>query len=291
MTPRVVFQMIVFNSDYVLPQVLESVLPYGKVIATEGPVRYWQKRGYTTSTDKTNVILNQYGIPTLHGQWPEKDAMVNAGLERIPDDTEYLWALDADEVWPARTIEKVLELLSTGIDSMSFKPYSFYGGFERIMGGFEEDFEWHRIQRWYPGALWQTHRPPTIMALDGKPWRQHLHLDHLSTSTLGLRFYHYSYVFPLQMRDKADYYHDMDPTGTIPNYFERVYLPWVTGSIANKAAVEALFAGVHNWLPARRGACLTRPFFQQPPAIESVLPELRRRWKAELDQVLPEFSQ
>lgn len=289
MPPKIAFHMIVFNSDYVLRECLESVLPYGPVIATEGPVAYYQRLGYSTSTDQTSAILDEYGIDTLHGQWPEKDAMVNAGLDRIPPDTDFIWVLDSDEIWRAKDIQLILAILAGGeVDSMSFRAWSFYAGFDSIMGGFEESFEVHRIQRWYPGAIWQTHRPPTIMAPDGRPWREHGHMHGLQTDALGLRFWHYSYLWPSQMRMKAAYYAAHDPGGTIPDYFNRVYLPWAMGDQAARAAIEDEFDGVHNWLPARRGPARTRRFgLQHPQPILFSMPELQARFDRELEAYIP----
>lgn len=276
---KVCFQMIVFQSDYVLPQCIEAVLPFGSIVATEGPVGYYQRQGYKTSTDRTNAILEQYGIPTLHGQWAEKDEMVNAGLERIPADTEFIWVLDSDEIWRQQDIARILRILEGGkVDSLSFNAWSFYGGFERYMTGFEEQFEVHRIQRWQPGARWQTHRPPTVVLPDGRIPRKLSHLPCDLTRAMQLRFFHYSYVWPSQMKMKAAYYADMDPRGTIPGYFNRVYLPWVTGDDRVKMLVENEFVGVHNWIPGRRGPCRTLPFEGEHPAsIQAAMPELIKR--------------
>ena len=112
--------------------------------------------------------------------------------------------------------------------------------------------------RFYPGARFATHRPPTINAPDGMPWREHRHMNHYNDDSLGIRFYHYSYVFPSQMEAKAQYYADMG--GNIPDYFDRVYLPWVMGDSEEKHRIEEEFDGVHNWLPARRGPCRTAIF-------------------------------
>lgn len=230
---KIAFVLIVFNSDHVLEPCLRSVLPFGKIYAAEGPVEFWQKRGYTTSTDKTNAILDYYLIPTIHGQWPEKTEESNAAIAQVPDDVDFIWVLDADEIWKAEDIRRILELLAMdNIDSMSFKATSFYGGFDRYMIGFEENFEVHRIQRYYPGARFLTHRPPTIIASDSRPWREHRHMNHVAVDKMGIRFYHYSYVFPSQMEAKAQYYAEMG--GNIPDYFDKVYLPWVTGDSEEK---------------------------------------------------------
>lgn len=281
---KIAWVLICFNADYILEPCLRSVLPFGKVYAAEGPVEFWQKRGYKTSTDRTNEILEHYKIPTVHGQWPEKTEESNAAIAQVPDDVDFIWVLDADEIWKAEDIKRILSILNDGnTDSMSFKAYSFYGGFDRYMTGFEENFEVHRIQRFYPGARFATHRPPTINAPDGKPWRFHRHTNHYETDMVGLRFYHYSYIFASQMEAKAQYYAEMG--GNIPDYFDRVYLPWVTGDSVEKYRIEEEFDGVHNWTPNRRGSCRTVMFDGEHPAeIQRVMPQLQRRLRMELGQ-------
>ncbi len=281
---KIAWVLIAFNSDYVLEPCLRSVLPFGKVYVAEGPVSFWQERGYTTSTDRTNAILEQYSIPTIHGQWTEKTHEQNAALSQVPDDVDFIWCLDADEIWKVQDIEAILRILeSDTVDSISFKMWSFYGGFERYMTGFEERFEVHRIQRFYPGARFTTHRPPTILARDGRPWREHRHMGHNDTDKLGIRFYHYSDLFPSQVEAKAQYYASMG--GNIPNYYHDVYLPWVTGDSAERYYIEEKYNGVHNWLPERRGACRTREFKGEHPAeIQRVMPDLLKRFRAELGE-------
>lgn len=278
------FQLITFNSDYILEPVLQSILPYGPVVCVEGPVRYWQDRGYTTSTDRTNDLLATY-LPAariVRGQWAEKDEMVWAAERLIPLETDVVWSVDSDEVYPPELIERVLAELDEW-DSVEFRPYSFFGGFERYMTGYEQDppCGWQRVQRWQPARHWHTHRPPTVLAPDGRPWRQHRHLGRNESERRFGRFFHYSYVFPQQLKDKTDYYHSWSQT--LPNYFERVYLPWVRGDARQKQAIEHTFDGVHDWLPQRRGPCYTAPFNgEHPQVIQDVLPQLRARFAKEL---------
>jgi hypothetical protein len=280
---KITFLVIAFQADHTLEPCLKSIMPFGRVVAAEGPVAFWQRRGFTTSTDTTNDILDKHNIITAQGQWTEKTDEANAALALVPDDTDFVWCVDADEIWKAETIQRVRMILDEGkTDSMSFKAVSFYGGFERYMTGFEENFEVVRIQRYYPGARFTTHRPPTINASDGKPWRNHRHITHELTDEMGLRFYHYSYVFPSQMRMKAEYYAEMG--GTIPDYYRRVYLPWVLGNETARSVIEDEFDGVHNWLPDRRGQCRTERFTgSHPREIELALPEMRKRFNFELE--------
>jgi hypothetical protein len=287
---RICFQMIVHNDDYVLEEVLKSILPYGRVIVTEGPVGYYCKKGLGTSTDRTNEILQDYvGEENIvHGVFPEKDQMVNAALHLVPPETSHLWEVDADEVWKCEDIEYVLENLEVhNYDSVSFHMKSFYGGFWRVMEGFESKFEVHRIQRWFPGARWTTHRPPTILSPEGIPWRKYRHWNADQTEAEGLFFYHYSYVYPSQMKKKSQYYASMG--GTIPGYFDTVYRPWILGDETARACIESEFNGVHDWLPERRGSCRTVPFVgEHPREIQLSFDRLVERLEKEVRQLKEE---
>ncbi len=100
--PKVVFCMIVFNSDFVLGEVLRSILPFAhKVIIVEGPVKYWQEN--TIQKDETRVILSIFKghekIKVIDGQWKEKTEMCQAFMPHVPEDTDYIWCIDADEVF------------------------------------------------------------------------------------------------------------------------------------------------------------------------------------------------
>lgn len=274
--PNIAFQMIVFNGDYVLEPCLKAIMPYGPVYVTEGPVQYYVDRGFTTSVDRTNEILHDY-LPEdhiVHGQWSEKDEMVNAVVDRIPQDTSHVWWVDSDEVWKDEDIRDLVTIADDW-DSISFKMWSFYGGFDRYITGFEENFEVHRIKRWHLGARWETHRPPTVRMPNGKLCRQGRHLGHRDTDLLGFRFYHYSMVFPSQMEAKIKYYEDYDRQGVIPNYIDEVWRPWLLGDDETRGAIEEKYNGIHNWLPKRRGPSFTKPFEgQHPQVIQDIMPDL-----------------
>jgi len=284
---RVCFHVIAFNSDEFLEPALEAVAPFGPIVACEGPVRHWQERGYTRSTDRTIAILQRHCAAVSVGQWPEKDAMQAEVGKLTPPDTTHVWVVDADEVWPDRVLREVIAELDQW-DSMEFRFNSFWCGFDNIIGGFEEQYPVTRVQRWHPGASWATHRPPTVLAPDGQPYRalRHAGIDHT-----GMRFWrcnHYSYCLPLQTSRKADYYWARCPSMNIGDWFERVYLRWATGDEATRQAIEADNYGVHNWLPCVREShgcrdSYTRPWTGEHPApIARRLPALRAQFAEEL---------
>lgn len=271
--------MLVYNGDYVLRECLQSILPYGKVIVAEGAVSYFRDRGYpATSTDNTNAILEEMVGENniVRDLWDEKDSMMRATIPLVPEDTTHLWMVDSDEVWRSEDIESVKSHLYQW-DSVAFKPETFYGGFDRILSGFETSFVWYRIQRWQLGLTWQTHRPPTILCPDdGGPWREHLHWD------APFRFAHYSYVWASQVKSKSEYYSTR--SNCIPAYFNDVWLRWVLGNSLTKHLVEEEYDGVHEWIPSNRGECRTVPFLgQHPKVIQDAMPRLVERFNRELE--------
>jgi hypothetical protein len=285
---KITWGLIAFNDDYFLEECLRSIIPYGRVVAAEGPIRYWRERGYTTSTDRTNQILHDYRIPTLHGMWGDKLDLCNAYMDLVPENTDYVWHIDCDEIYKANDITRVIKLLQyEGYDSVSFRMHSFYGGFERCIGGFEEDFEVHRIQRYYPDAEWATHRPPTIVNKIGIPWRDCKHLNHLALGRIGVRMYHYSYLMPTQIKRKIEFYYARAPHRGIPDYFETVYIPWVLGSEEERRKIERANQGVHDWLPHLRGSSFTYEFKgQHPEQIRDSMPKLQARFQQQLAEYI-----
>lgn len=262
---KIAFVMLIYNDDYVLEPVIKAVSPFGQIYVAEGPVRYYQQ--HPLVPDGTNEILHRL-IPNkniVHGQWTTKNEQCNAMLHLVPDDVDYVWEVDADEVWDIHTIAEIMRLLDKGeVDSMSFRMWSFFGGFDDYMTGFEEKFEVHRIKRWLPGNRYTTHRPPTMLAPDGRPWKERNHWNHEKTAKIGWRFFHYSYVFPSQVKKKAAYYLAHDQSSQIPNWYKDVYLEWVKFP-SRRQEIEDRYRGVHNWRPSLRGDCYTAPFYNDHP--------------------------
>ena len=290
MTVKICFQMIVYNSDYVLAESLRSILEFGPLVVTEGPCGYWADHGGYTSSDNTNDILEahkDYGhgiIGIVRGQFTGKDEMVNASAHLIPDDTTHVFVVDSDEVWRNKDMQLVLSLINEwDLDSMGFAADSFFGGFDHTLTGFERNFEVIRVQRWHPGASWATHRPPTVVNAFGKPYAQCRHMNHLETLRRGISMPHYSYTFPRQAYDKHIYYSSYSPGITIPNYPYEVFLPWVMGDKEKREDIELKYKGVHNFIPSYRGACYTERFNgKHPEQILVSMDSLKERFAKEL---------
>lgn len=258
--------IIIFNSDFVLKQVLDSIYPYmNQILISEGCVKYWSDKGYTTSFDKTNEILRNYPDPEkkitiVRGTYTEKTEQANAYMKYVESDTDYVWNIDADEVFKGRDIETIINLLEKEkYTSVGFKSYSFYGGFDRYLTGFEQEHEFIRIRKYYPGAIWSNHRPPTIDLPEGTEKK---HLSYNELAKIGIYMYHYSYVFPRQVKEKVEYYENavISKGNCIPNYFKEVYLSWVMGDTQDKYNIEQAYKGVHEFQPHARGECYTEQF-------------------------------
>ena len=264
---KIAFGMIVFEGDYVLEECLQQVYPYAsQILIAEGPVEYWQRQGRTTSTDRTNEILDSFPDPDnkiqiVHGQYSEKDEQCKAYMQFINDDIDYLWNLDCDELYKTEDLEKTIRFLeeykptSVGVTSCSF-----YGGINHHLTGFElQKDNFLRIFKYEPGATWLTHRPPTMK------YSSDIQEKHIDSETFyyltGVLMYHYSYVFPHQVAKKVGYYKDsVSKQNCIDNYFEKIYLPWVNGSIQDRIEIENTYLGVHEFNPWVRGECRTTDF-------------------------------
>ena len=287
---RVTFVGMCFQAEHFLESAIEAVKPFGRVCFVEGPTEFYQRQGFQTSTDRTNQILADLigEENVVHGQFVEKDEEAAATEQLIPSDSEFIFWVDSDEIWRKSDLEKIFAILDSGqVDSMAFKADSFFGGFDRVLSGWERAFEVHRVMRWRENPHWVTHRPPTVNAADGVPWRLKRHLSHNETEAMGLSMPHYSYVTPSQVKAKAAYYADYSPAICIKNYYRDVFIPWVAGTPEQRAAIEDRWRGPHNFLPSYRGDCFSRPFEgEHPEEIRKRLPGLNRRLKNEIAYAL-----
>lgn len=289
---KIAFGMIVFEGDYVLRECLEQVYPFAsQILIAEGPVKYWQDKGRTTSTDKTNEILHNFPDPEnkikiVHGQFAEKDQQCNAYLQFLRDDIDYLWNLDSDEVYTTENLKKIIQFLEEEKPtSVGVRSRSFYGGFDHYLTGFELNTDnFLRIFRVVPGSTWLTHRPPTIKyPQTANIIKKHISSDELYTK-IGAEMHHYSYVFPKQVYNKIQYYKaKVSLSKCIDDYFEKVYLPWVRAPTHSKKKIEKIFHGVHEFKPEFRGECYTEANeTNHPESIQNNMEKLNIKFFEEL---------
>lgn len=290
---KIAFGMIVFNGDFVLKECLESIYPYAtQILISEGPVRYWQDKGFKTSSDKTNQILREFPDPEkkiiiVHGQFEEKDDECRAYMQHIRDDIDYIWNLDSDEIYKPEDVEKIIQILKEeNYTSVGVRSCSFYGGFDYYIGGFElKRDNFLRIFKYYPNSTWKTHRPPTLLVPHNVKQLPQKHLDSDSLwEKYKVQMYHYSYVFPRQVKEKIAYYKEkVSKQNCHPNYYQEIYLPWVKG---NKE-VENSWLGVHEFHPSIRGESFTLKFDGvHPPSILENINALKNRISLELSNEL-----
>jgi hypothetical protein len=269
---KITFGMIIFESDFVLQECLEQVYPFAhSIVISEGPVSYWQKKGRLTSTDKTNHILHNFYDPDnklkiIHDQFNEKDDQCRAYINQIPPDTEYLWNLDADEIYKTQDLKNIIEYLyCEKPTSVGIRSCTFYGGFDYYLTGFELNIDnFLRIFKYQHGCTWLTHRPPTIQ------YRSNMLKKHINSNKLyndiNFQMYHYSYVFPRQVERKISYYKEcVSKQNCIDNYFKLIYLSWVNGDEDIKKFIENQYDGVHEFYPSIRGPCYTAKFNESHP--------------------------
>lgn len=289
---KIAFGMIVFEGDYVLQECLEQIYPFAtQILISEGPVKYWQRQGRTTSLDGTNKILDNFSDPEnkikiVHGQFKEKDDQCKEYMQHIQDDIDYIWNLDSDEVFKTDDLKKIIKFLedekptSVGIQSCSF-----YGGFNDYLTGFELNTDnFLRIFRYVKGATWLTHRPPTIQYPSNlNIVRKHISSDELMRKT-GIQMYHYSYVFPDQVHKKINYYKDsVSKQNCIDDYFNEIYLPWVNGTNEKRKEIETKYIGVHEFKPHVRGECYTKKFTgSHPESIQKNMEKLQNKFNEQL---------
>lgn len=269
---KIAFGMIVFEGDYVLRECLEQIYPFAdQILIAEGPVQYWQDQGRTTSLDDTNKILDSFPDPdnklqVIHGQFREKDDQSNAYMSLIHDDIDYLWMIDSDEVYKTEDIKLMIQILKEySPTTVGVQSCSFYGGFSHYLTGFEQKRDnFLRIFKYEPNCTWKTHRPPTLNYKNLET-QKHIASDNLFEST-GIQMYHYSYTFPEQVRKKIDYYKaKVSRDICMENYYENVFIPWITGDDEQKRLIEQKYKGVHEWLPEVRGECYTARFKGEHP--------------------------
>lgn len=286
--------IIVFNSDFVLKQVLDSMYDHAdQILIAEGPVDWWHKKtGLRTSNDGTNTILANYPDPDkkitiVRGPYAEKTEQANAYMAHLWPDMDYIWNIDADEVFKQKDIIKVKELLADKTyTSVGFRSITFFGGFNHYLTGFEQEHQFMRIRRVYPGSVWADHRPPTIKHAPGVAQAPEKHLDYDTLASLGIYMYHYSYTFPRQVFEKIQYYEGavISPGNCIPNYFNEVWMHWVNHP-ESRPAIEKLWQGVHEFMPRARGECFTAPFTgQHPKVILDAMPQLKAKFKYQLER-------
>lgn len=297
---RLTFGIITLNADFFLKQVLESIYPFAhKIIIADGAVTWWKEQGVYRSTDDTIKIIEEFPDPQFKillvkgGPYQEKDDQCRAWFQHVPTDTDYVICNDADEVHSPDNLEKLIRFLEKEKPtSVGFKSDSFYGGFDRIIGGFERDYSFKRVLQYKPGCFYRTHRQPTLaipnaydainayIDIEGKD----ITGNQLYEAT-GITMWHGSYVSPKGVFNKIRYYEGavIAKGQCIPDYFRDVWLNWVRSNEMGRLVTERKWKGVQEFMPSARGECYTEEYTGvHPPAIQAAMPELLAKFDREL---------
>lgn len=227
--PKVTFGIIVHNGEPFTRYCLRALYPFAhEIIVVEGACQAAAAIATTDghSTDGTLERLHQFQaeedpqnkvqIVTRDGFWMEKDQMSQTYAQRASGD--YLWQVDIDEFYRPEDMLSVLEMVRADpqITAVSFKQITFWGGFDYLTDGWylRRGVEiYHRLFKWGPGYRYLTHRPPTVQNADGQDLRRIRWIDGYQLARRGVILYHYSLLFPKQVRDKCAYYSEAEWAG------------------------------------------------------------------------------
>lgn len=299
---KLTFGIIVLNGDFFLQQILESIYPVAHAICiAEGPVQYHYHRGVMVSNDDTLKIIRsfpdpQHKIKVVHEYYKEKTEQCRAWFNMVPMDTDYIICNDADEVHTPQDIETLVKFLEEeDPTSVGFVSDSFYGGFDRVIGGFEREHSFKRVLKYFPGSFYRTHRQPTLSSVPAN--QKDDSYDIVGKDITGVQLYeatgitmwHGSYVSPKAVKEKIDYYeHAVIAKGLcIEDYFNEVYLKWVLGSDEEREAIEEKYNGVQEFNPHARGASRTQPYIgQHPLVIQRDMGMLKTKFRHQLNEIL-----
>lgn len=268
--PRISFGVIVLDGEPFTRFCLRQIYPHAhEIIVVEGgseKAAAIAPEGH--STDGTIQALQRFKqeedpedkvrLVSRAGFWSEKDEQSQAYACRATGD--YLWQLDIDEFYRHVDIDRVRQTLASDltIDTVSFRQYAFWGSPLILATGFalitDLRDEYHRLFRWKQGYAYKTHRPPTVADECGVDLRQKRWVRATESESWGVRLFHYSLLFPAQVRNKCEYY--ARPT----QFTRRAYVPgiieWASNSyfaLKHPFRVHNVFSSL-SWLERYSGS-------------------------------------
>src|SRR5574341_498443 len=113
--------MQVFNEEKFLDICLSKLIEYAhKIIIVEGAVKhFWPIAGENgTSTDRTWGIIQHWAgnhsdkiVGIKARAWNDKTELKTYGLKYVPQETNYLHIVDADEIYERSSLERIKEIL------------------------------------------------------------------------------------------------------------------------------------------------------------------------------------
>jgi len=230
--PKITFGMIVLNGEPFTRYNLRSIYTWAyQIIAVEGACKAARAvaspQGH--STDGTIDVLRKFkdeedrenkliivtaedeGHPD--GFWPgEKHEMSQAYAKRATGN--YLWQVDVDEFYREEDMPRIVGLLQQGCDAITFPSLSFWGGIQFVEDGefmrTHKAREFPRLFRWGSGFRYTTHRPPTVVDVQGRDLRTQRWIRAKVLECEKIYIYHYCMLLPKQVREKCTYYSCVD---------------------------------------------------------------------------------
>ena len=241
--PKIAVCCIMCNSEFLLQEWLTHYYDIAHVICiAEGATKKWgEVHGFKTprSTDNTNKILdrwvakdklNKIRIVRSDDFYEEKTEQCNAYMNVIPNDIDYIWCADDDELILHEdfyTIKKMLQ--DRNATYVEFQMLNFFKSFDVIArggSGWGFSVPIPRIFSYYPNAKWETHRPPTILNEQGVDVKTINPILCDEMNNLGIYCRHYSYIDHKRVVEKLKYYDAVFANAHgIPNYYSEVWLP------------------------------------------------------------------
>ena len=202
--PKFSFVMIVLNGMPFIEYSIKSVYDFAhEIIIVEGAVEkcMFAANPDGSSTDGTVEFIKSFPdtqnkIKFIQGKWPEKCEMQNEALKYVTGD--YVWLIDSDEVYKHNDLLRIKRILSDdrSITQVNFIPDNFWKGLDYIFVSHEFSKQWchsRRLFKYTSGALFTTHRPPTMVWPGSDKTTEQIHMPYVHTSRISAIFiYHYS---------------------------------------------------------------------------------------------------
>jgi glycosyltransferase involved in cell wall biosynthesis len=285
--PRITFGIIVLNGEPFTRYCLRSLYPFAhEIIVVEGgsEAAHLVTTPDGHSIDGTLETLlkfkreedpeNKVQIIYRQGFWPGKDAFGGSRTQQSQAYAEkatgdYLWQIDIDEFYKTDDILAVIEMLfkDPTITAVSFMTHTFWGSRNYIADCWalrRGAAEFHRLFKWGPHYQYVTHEPPSVIDGHGKElhtlnWMRGEHL-----AKKGVYMYHYSLLFPWQVKQKTLLYQNERPDNCseIVNWAENNYF-----QLKNPYRVHNLYKSP-SWLERFHGS--------HPPEIIRMMEEIDR---------------